>query len=1061
MAKPSPFPIATAAILFAATAATSRAEEKVTYDDNVTPILRNSCFKCHNPDKAKGDLDLTTFSAVMKGGGSGKAVSPGDASGSKLFKAIAHAEEPFMPANSPKLPDAEIDLIRRWIGGGLLEKSSSKALASDRPKVDLALGSAVKGKPEGPVAMPLDWLLEPVVRTERPTAITALAASPWAPLIAIGGQHQVFVYHSDTRELLGVEPLPDGNPNCLRFSRNGGLLLVGGGHGAKFGFVDVFDVTSGARVVRVGNEYDTVLAADISADQSKIALGGPTRHVKVFSTRDGQLLHDVKKHTDWVTAIEYSPDSVLLATGDRNGGLVVWEAESGQEFYTLGGHKAAITAVSWRDNSDIVLSASEDGSVKLWEMREGREVKNWTAHKDGVLDARFTHDGRIVTCGRDNQIVTWTADGNKLKNFDFGGELPVRATFSHDGTNVITSSWWGRIGIWGPDGKRIGDVPETPPTIAERFEAATKVVAERQATSARAAETLATEEAEAAKIKLALDTHDKTSPVFEYMEAQRQAQAANRKTSEETTKELEKLKAIAAKSATVLAITEADVAKIEAAIAKTEKFSEPYKQLSQQLDTANQKVVAAIARSNETARAVTERAAAAAKSASDFVAKIKVATEAAEKATASVHELTRQIAAANKTATDARATAEIDKARVVELQSAASQKMALLTAAEGELASLNKTLETTDNSAGQSQDTTKQTEASKKVGDAKAAHEASQRALGDMRAAAEKSTAALAAADAELTKLSTSLETAQKNLLSSKENVTKLETDSNAAAETAKKEITSLQSTAGEAVATLNAVKDEASDIHGKRDKTEQFSDAYKEMMRQLEAAKKKVAEARVPAEHDQKEVVELQAAAEKIAAAIATAEAEAAKVKDTLARSDPNYQHYNELEKQFDIANKKTTATKEAANKADHELTASKTIVAQLKVSQSYAEVYKARQALSAKQRDHDKLLAALAAAQEDNARAAKDLAAARKALDAAKAQTDSAALLRQIERHAETVKTSDTRIANARVIADRSARELAIEKGRLDQLIAEYNRLKSPSVQIVKQANTDRVVR
>jgi hypothetical protein len=36
-------------------------------------------------------------------------------------------EEPKMPPNSAKIPDAEIDLIRKWIEGGALETSGSTA----------------------------------------------------------------------------------------------------------------------------------------------------------------------------------------------------------------------------------------------------------------------------------------------------------------------------------------------------------------------------------------------------------------------------------------------------------------------------------------------------------------------------------------------------------------------------------------------------------------------------------------------------------------------------------------------------------------------------------------------------------------------------------------------------------------------------------------------------------------------------------------------------------------------------------------------------------------------
>jgi WD40 repeat protein len=77
-------------------------------------------------------------------------------------------------------------------------------------------------------------------------------------------------------------------------------------------------------VVKVGDELDTVLAADINSDHSAIALGGPQRMIRIFSTATGELLYQVKKHTDWVYGIRYSPDGVLLATSDRSNGLFVW-----------------------------------------------------------------------------------------------------------------------------------------------------------------------------------------------------------------------------------------------------------------------------------------------------------------------------------------------------------------------------------------------------------------------------------------------------------------------------------------------------------------------------------------------------------------------------------------------------------------------------------------------------------------------------------------------------------------------------------------------------------------
>src|SRR2546430_17585102 len=63
------------------------AQEKVTYQDHVLPLIENNCGKCHNPDKKKADLDLTSYAGVMKGSGSGQVVVSGNPDSSKLWRA--------------------------------------------------------------------------------------------------------------------------------------------------------------------------------------------------------------------------------------------------------------------------------------------------------------------------------------------------------------------------------------------------------------------------------------------------------------------------------------------------------------------------------------------------------------------------------------------------------------------------------------------------------------------------------------------------------------------------------------------------------------------------------------------------------------------------------------------------------------------------------------------------------------------------------------------------------------------------------------------------------------
>jgi hypothetical protein len=489
--------LATTAILFALP---SVAADRVTFDDDIIPIFRSSCLKCHNPDKLKGELDLSTFGGVLKGGGSGLAVVSGDASNSKLIKAITHAEEPEMPPKSGKIPDKEIETIRRWIAGGLLETSGSKAVVSKAPKVDMTLKTVSKGRPEGAAPMPGDLLLEPVVHAGHGSAITGLAASPWAPLIALGGQKQVLLYHSQTLELVGVLPHPEGFPSDLKFSRSGKLLIAGGGRASKSGEVIVWDVATGNRLMTVGEEFDSVLAADITADQSRIALGGPGKLVKIYTTRDGELQSKIKKHTDWVTALEFSPDGEFLASGDRNGGVTVFEADNGHEVFSLNGHKAAITAISWRADSDFLATSSEDGTVKVWQRSEAKQAESWTAHGGGALSVQYSREGSLVSCGRDNRIIIWDGSGKNLRAMEFSGDLPVRARFSDDGKRVIATDWSGAVGVWNAaDGKRVGALDANPPAIAQRIELAGKRIEELQTAVEKAQEAVAAGEAEVVK----------------------------------------------------------------------------------------------------------------------------------------------------------------------------------------------------------------------------------------------------------------------------------------------------------------------------------------------------------------------------------------------------------------------------------------------------------------------------------------------------------------------------------------------------------------------------------
>src|SRR6185436_1797662 len=115
------------------------AAEKITYQEHVRPIFSTSCVSCHNPDKNKAGLDLTSYSATLKGSSSAKIIEPGDPDSSLVYMLVTHQAEPHMPLKASKLPDAQLEIIRKWIAGGALDSADSTIAASSKPKVELKL----------------------------------------------------------------------------------------------------------------------------------------------------------------------------------------------------------------------------------------------------------------------------------------------------------------------------------------------------------------------------------------------------------------------------------------------------------------------------------------------------------------------------------------------------------------------------------------------------------------------------------------------------------------------------------------------------------------------------------------------------------------------------------------------------------------------------------------------------------------------------------------------------------------------------------------------------------
>ena len=86
----------------------------------IQPILERNCLRCHNPDKAKGNLRMDTREAMLKGGDDAEAIVPGDVAKSEMLVRIhlRPIDEGVMPDEGQALAREEVELLDAWVLAG-------------------------------------------------------------------------------------------------------------------------------------------------------------------------------------------------------------------------------------------------------------------------------------------------------------------------------------------------------------------------------------------------------------------------------------------------------------------------------------------------------------------------------------------------------------------------------------------------------------------------------------------------------------------------------------------------------------------------------------------------------------------------------------------------------------------------------------------------------------------------------------------------------------------------------------------------------------------------------
>jgi Protein of unknown function (DUF1553)/Protein of unknown function (DUF1549)/Planctomycete cytochrome C len=153
-----------AVVLSAGLLVRGAAPPPVDYSRDIAPILRDSCWQCHDARKAKSGLRLDVRASALRGGDSGvPAIVPGASGKSELLRRVALAGgDDSMPPGPKKLSAEQIRLLRTWIDAGAPWPDVSVPGPAPAPSRVAVLSATKHWAFRAPVRPPL-----PAVRDER------------------------------------------------------------------------------------------------------------------------------------------------------------------------------------------------------------------------------------------------------------------------------------------------------------------------------------------------------------------------------------------------------------------------------------------------------------------------------------------------------------------------------------------------------------------------------------------------------------------------------------------------------------------------------------------------------------------------------------------------------------------------------------------------------------------------------------------------------------------------------------------------------------------------------
>ncbi len=416
-------------------------------------LLHANCMSCHNEEKHKGGLRMTSRELLLQGGDSGAVIDTAKAEESRILKVLAADSDPHMPPNK-QLSTNQVAVMHAWVAAGApwdgetLAKAAAPRLvkfeempAGYQPVMALALSPDSKRLAVG---RRNHLMVYDVASTNFPVlhdielhrdVVRSVAWSPDGEWIASGAFRELKVLKAESMEVFRTTTNLAGRVNELRFTPHGGALIVADGAMAQDGWVRVLSTATWKEISAWQAHGDVLYDLALSPDGGLIATASGDKLVKLWELVSGKEVAQIEAHLGAIWGAAFNVDATELVTVGADKQLKIWDVKSRESVVTIAGRKHNFINVAWSGDGKTVVAADDDGKLIRFtdfkrhtgeqssETARERQLGSWSEPLHAISVSEDA--SRIAAGGQDGIVYLVDREGKLLHKFE--SETPAKA----------------------------------------------------------------------------------------------------------------------------------------------------------------------------------------------------------------------------------------------------------------------------------------------------------------------------------------------------------------------------------------------------------------------------------------------------------------------------------------------------------------------------------------------------------------------------------------------------------------------------------------------------------